>query len=281
VTRLSATLGVVRPEHVLAADWLHEAWEPARVAELLALFDAAGADYRIDLQTTAFKEVKEQLLEGKLPRLEGLEAGAAAAAGAAAEVFTEPWFGMEAASMRVPEKLTRSWAAGEVASDLGLPPRNPYIPSDFSLRCDEAAASDPAAAAPEGAAGEGAAGLPLVLATPPTLILDQPGELGFREGWSKSLLLEPWVCVALKTLKVYLSFLTTPNLPPNPKPPRPPPLAQAGHPLPPAPRPLLLPPRQPRRLQLAARRRADGAVAQAGGGRPERGRLPGRRGGCV
>ena len=194
MTRLSSTLGVVAPRHVLAADWLHEAWRPERVAELLALFDAAGGRYRIDLMTTAYEAgAKPQLLAGALPRREAAGAGggaadgagaqppeAAAAAAPAAAVLTEPWFGMEAVTLELPAWLTESWAAAPVPPELALPPPNPYIPSDFSLACDaEAGGPERAAAAADAAAAAAAvaAGVPAVLATPPELVIDEPGAL--------------------------------------------------------------------------------------------------------
>jgi hypothetical protein len=198
VTRLAATLGVVAPQHVLAADWLHEAWEPERVKELLGSFSPGGGSYRIDLLTTAFKELKGQLLDGSLPKLEegggskGAAPAAAASGGAAAApaVFTEPWFGMEAIALPLPDALTAAWAAAPPAPELALPPRNPYIPSDFSLCCD-AGTDGATAAAAAGAAGPAdaeaealaaAEGLPVVLATPPVLVLDEPGGGPWRWG---------------------------------------------------------------------------------------------------
>lgn len=222
VTRLAATLGVVAPQHVLAADWLHEAWEPERVAQLLGAFSATSGSYRIDLMTTEFKTAMQQLKERKLPLPGGAAAAAPAGAvngaasgaanGAAADgtangalgVYTEPWFGMEAASLRLPEELTRSWAEAEASADLALPPPNPYIPSDFSLCCDAGGAAAPAAAGGAvGGAGEGvvvegwlaevAKGLPVVLATPPDMLVDEPGgwrrECGCERGHPFS---EPW-----------------------------------------------------------------------------------------
>ncbi|KAI8472962.1 MAG: Metalloenzyme, LuxS/M16 peptidase-like protein [Monoraphidium minutum] len=181
VTRLAATLGVVAPQHVLAADWLHEAWEPERVAQLLGGFSPGGGSYRVDLQTTDFKTIRDQLEAGSLPRLGGGAEGGAVPNGSAAnggggggrlEVFTEPWFGMDAAALTLPAALTAGWAEAAVAPDLGLPPPNPYIPSDFSL-VDGGGGGDAAGAA---AAAEAAAqGLGVVLATPPELVLDEPG----------------------------------------------------------------------------------------------------------
>jgi hypothetical protein len=117
------------------------------------------------------------------------------------ELFTEPWFAMEALRCPLPDALTQQWAEGDVADELALPPRNPFITTDFTLKA--AAASDggctTGAAAAEaagrgggGAGGEAAAAAALpawvlaggggrpahldcVLSAPPAMIVDEPG----------------------------------------------------------------------------------------------------------
>jgi hypothetical protein len=351
VTRLSATLGVVKPEHVLAADWLHEAWEPERVTQLLATFSPLAGSYRVDLLTNDFKGLTEQLLDGKLPRLEGgqqpdsqqgQDQAAAGAKGAAgARVFTEPWFGMEGAALRLPEQLTGSWAEAKVAADLALPPPNPYIPSDFSLCADAVGAPappqngvppqqqngglspSPRGGALVGEASQGALegwqdaamGLAVVLASPPALVLDEPGALSWglwqrrfgkaaKDGERRACEDQSWrrieaglgscICnasrsigdaqratvldVLLRNEYSHASSSLSPRHPARSSQTlalcRPAPLAQARHALPPAARPLLLPPGQHSRLRVAARGRAGVPLAEAGGGRPQRGRLP-------
>jgi hypothetical protein len=298
---------VVAPQHVLAADWLHESWEPERVAQLLAGFSPQSGSYRIDLLTTAFKDLKSQLLDGALPQLDAPDANRTAAeaaghepgaaAGAHAAVLAEPWFGMEAAALSVPEALTAAWDAATAPPELRLPPRNPYIASDFSLCCDEGGAG-PDAAARGAATAEAAAaalaaaeGLPVVLATPPALVLDEPGAGGVGRGpgeggqengerivrakrKSKASCCSGFVLrrPPLLPFASRAPFKTfTPRF-------RPAPVAQGGLPLPAAARALLLPAGERLGLRLPARGRAVRAVAETRGGRPERGRLHGGRG---
>lgn len=99
-------------------------------------------------------------------------------------------------------RLHRSWADAKPSADIALPQRNDYLPTDFTLRCDQQAAqqapagaeqqADGGAAAPNGkqqaaadggqqqANGDGAgaaAAESSAFPSPPTLLLDEPGGL--------------------------------------------------------------------------------------------------------
>lgn len=107
----------------------------------------------------------------------------------------------------LPRSLPRSWADAKPSADIALPQRNDYLPTDFTLRCDQQAAqpapdgaeqqADGGAAAPNGkqqAAAEGgqqqangdgagaAAAESTAFPSPPTLLLDEPGGLMWEPG---------------------------------------------------------------------------------------------------
>ena len=106
----------------------------------------------------------------------------------------EPWFDMAAVSWELPDDLTSSWATGDISTDLALPPHNPYVPTDFTLKGPPPAAA--AAGGDAAAGGEGEkqqqeiAALPawvlspvggrpssinVLLSSPPGMILDAQG----------------------------------------------------------------------------------------------------------
>ena len=47
---------------------------------------------------------------------------------------TEPWFDLPYVATSVPKALLADWEAAVPSPELALPPRNSYLPSDFSLR---------------------------------------------------------------------------------------------------------------------------------------------------
>ena len=53
---------------------------------------------------------------------------------------TEPWFELPYVTASIPTGLLQEWdgAGSNVCPELDLPPRNDFIPTDFSLRCEEA-----------------------------------------------------------------------------------------------------------------------------------------------
>lgn len=85
----------------------------------------------------------------------------------------EPWFEMPALAMPLPESLSNAWATQSIDPTLRLPPVNPYVPTDFSLRASAEARAEGEAAAREALAAQ--LGLPVVLSMPPTMLLDKPG----------------------------------------------------------------------------------------------------------
>ncbi|KAK9808961.1 hypothetical protein WJX72_007074 [[Myrmecia] bisecta] len=143
VTRLAADLHTYAPEHIVNGSFLYDKWDPELVQSLLDRL--TPSEMRIDLQTSAFEQLK---------------ATWAGKAGSTQSV--EPWFDLPYMQLDVPKELLEEWSAGTASSpDLVLPPRNQYIPSDFSLRCDDnpadgAEASTSGRETHAGAAGEAA-----------------------------------------------------------------------------------------------------------------------------
>ncbi|KAG2444954.1 hypothetical protein HXX76_001690 [Chlamydomonas incerta] len=162
VSRLAGVLHHTDPAHVLVADYLHEAWDPAQVQQLLACMDpdpsapGGGAAFRLDLMTRRYEEVRAGLM------------GVMGGGGGGAREETEPWFGLQVVVAQLPDALCAEWASQPALPELTLPPRNPYLPTDFSLRCDDPdVPPEPPAELP--------AGVTSLLATPPQLLLDRPG----------------------------------------------------------------------------------------------------------
>ena len=182
--RLAADARRYPPSDTLAGPYRHDEWDPALVADLTARLSPGGA--RLDLQTSAAAGV---LPPPAAPKGGGggkgeggkEEVGGAPAApppaptapppGRLAEWVTapgatkgvEPWFGLPYAAVPLPADLLAGWgaaAAGEggegaesdgPAPALALPAPNPFIPTDFSLRCEdggEGAAATAGAASP-------------------------------------------------------------------------------------------------------------------------------------
>ena len=67
------------------------------------------------------------------------------------DIQQEPWFGMPYATSPIAPELLKQWGATPPSPDLQLPPKNDFIPTDFSLRSDDTAtastsnSSEPAA----------------------------------------------------------------------------------------------------------------------------------------
>lgn len=106
----------------------------------------ALSTYRVDLLTKSFPTLKQQLQQQhqqqqpqqRQPATDQAPAGHDSMSQPVlfddTSYFTEPWFNMEGASMQLPEQLVSSWHDADVSSDLSLPPPNPYLPCDFSIK---------------------------------------------------------------------------------------------------------------------------------------------------
>ena len=121
--RLAHTMPHYAPEHALSGPFLHDEWDEGLVEGLVARMAPASA--RLDLRTSSAGAA--------------LDAWVAALPGAVKA--TEPWFGFDYVAAPVPAGVVAAWEAACAPSarpaDLALPPPNPFIPTDFTLRCDD------------------------------------------------------------------------------------------------------------------------------------------------
>jgi hypothetical protein len=123
-----------------------------QVMELLGNMHPTNSSYRIDLLTKSYTQLKEQLLQtthtintsSSTSGANGAMALGALAGSGPVTQLTEPWFGFDAISVPLPDQLTASWASSGEGDELGLPPPNPYIPTDFNLKFTAEAAARPA-----------------------------------------------------------------------------------------------------------------------------------------
>ena len=94
--------------------------DPLQVEELLDCMQPAAV--RLDLQTSAFDQLKQH-----------------------GQPSTEPWFDVPFAQCPVPAACLaawqEAWESRSPRADLALPPRNEFLPSDFSLRSEERGSS--------------------------------------------------------------------------------------------------------------------------------------------
>jgi insulysin len=81
------------------------------------------------------------------------------------EWITEKWYGAKHRSVKIPDNLLTEWSnPSEIDSRLALPKLNEFIPSDFSLRCDQEPISDDS---PKPTAD--------VAIDPPAVLVERPG----------------------------------------------------------------------------------------------------------
>ncbi|KAL6756038.1 hypothetical protein V8C86DRAFT_3157294 [Haematococcus lacustris] len=145
VTRLAGPLHLVAPHHALCHEFLHNHYDPQleersrphashvktvkmpltppdappadvclalQISRLLDCMHPSLSAYRIDLLTRSFEEVKAVLGAGWAGPLQQAH---------------EPWFNMDAA-------WVESWAKPFAPPELRLPPPNPYLPTDFTVK---------------------------------------------------------------------------------------------------------------------------------------------------
>ena len=107
VTELSTNMMVFDPQHVVSGEYVHEEWDPALVSTVLAALTPRNAVF--ELQSSSFQaEDMDQ---------------------------EEPWFEIPYRAERLDGSILERWEQSEGAVEgLALPPRNLYIPKDFSLR---------------------------------------------------------------------------------------------------------------------------------------------------
>ncbi|CAI5991840.1 unnamed protein product, partial [Closterium sp. NIES-64] len=93
--------------HVIAGDYIHDKWDPDRIAYLLSLLSPHSV--RLDLLTHSFDHTREGILK-------------------------EPWFDVPYTTTLLSPALLDQWASDTwLSPDLRMPPPNEFIPTDFSL----------------------------------------------------------------------------------------------------------------------------------------------------
>ena len=106
VTGIATNLQRYPPEHCLSADFLHDEWDSELVGSILGLLVPGAA--RVDLQSSFFK--------GWV----GLDQ-------------EEPWFKIPYSERELPPEVLEAWSSHPAVPELQLPPRNDFLPTDFSL----------------------------------------------------------------------------------------------------------------------------------------------------
>jgi len=146
-------------EHTLQGMYLHEEFDPKLINELLSRMTTTAV--RVDLQTKNYEVCCQRLAEIVADSSEhgSVEVGRANGGKQTADKEErkkmngdhfdnkviqkgeEPWFNIPFVTTIVPEKMIKSWSLDESERDstqgkLCLPPPNPYLASDFTLKCE-------------------------------------------------------------------------------------------------------------------------------------------------
>ncbi|KAG7670534.1 hypothetical protein Ndes2526B_g00294 [Nannochloris sp. 'desiccata'] len=151
-------------EHTLQGMYLHEDFDPKLIKELLNKMSTTAL--RIDLQTKNYEACYQRLAEivvqcsenggvehdttedgtGKVDNEEGkkMKNGIYFNSTSIIQKGEEPWFGIPFVTTIVPQEMIKKWSLDESERDstqgkLRLPPPNPYLASDFTLKCEETA----------------------------------------------------------------------------------------------------------------------------------------------
>ena len=106
VTGIATNLQRYPPEHCLSAEFMHDEWDSELVGSILGLLVPGAA--RVDLQSSFFKGWG------------GLDQ-------------EEPWFKIPYSEQELPPGVLEAWRSYPAVPELQLPPRNDFLPTDFSL----------------------------------------------------------------------------------------------------------------------------------------------------
>ncbi|CAI7799723.1 unnamed protein product [Closterium sp. NIES-54] len=117
--RLAGNMFYYPKRHVIAGDYIHDKWDPHRIAYLLSLLSPHSV--RLDLLTHSFDHTREGILK-------------------------EPWFDVPYTTTLLSPALLDQWASDTwLNPDLLMPPPNEFIPTDFSLRPSSSSTAAPTA----------------------------------------------------------------------------------------------------------------------------------------
>lgn len=174
VADLSSDMHIYPVHHAVAATYLYKVWDPQLVSSLLSEMTPEKA--RIDLQVAEYSDCVQGLKDiivtmcrdkKKKKNKEGDEV-------AAVEEKQEKWFKFQYAVADVPDKLIQHWKTISPGKDLSLPPKNNYLPTDFSLK----SIINSTTTTPDMSGDymkEQQQGATTVFPSPPTLLIDTPG----------------------------------------------------------------------------------------------------------
>ena len=120
VAQIASDMHIYPVEHALAGSYLHLDFDQGLINDLLA--EMTPKLVRLELQTRDFEGCLSQAHTDE--RLQDITVG------------EEPWFSFPFASCALPPNLVEQWDACTWSTDLQLPPRNPYLPTNFDIICD-------------------------------------------------------------------------------------------------------------------------------------------------
>ena len=134
VAQMAGDMHLYPLEHTLVGAYLHEEFDPELISNLLDKMTPGSV--RLDLQTKAFEECKKVFLEEILGGDGNGADGNGVTAAEGVKIGEEPWFKIPFLLAPLPQTILTEWtsATKPPPEDLSLPPPNPYLPSDFTLK---------------------------------------------------------------------------------------------------------------------------------------------------
>jgi nardilysin len=171
VADLSSDMHTYPVHHAVAATYLYENWDPQLVNSLLSEMTPEKA--RIDLQVAEYNDCVQGLKDIIVTM--GGEKKKKVEEVAVVEEKQEEWFNFPYAVANVPEKLIEQWKTVTPGNDLCLPPKNNYLPTDFSLKSIIKSPTTAIAIDMNGDHMEQNQAATTVFPSPPNLLIDTPG----------------------------------------------------------------------------------------------------------
>ena len=143
VAQIAGDLHTYPTHHALIGPYIHDEFDPEHIKSLLNEYlNPNTTAVRVEVQTKRTEACRCQL-DALLARDDTSTAGNDLQSGPTVEMGEEPWFKIPYTCAVLPQSFVqKEWGSGAGAGgaggagtdDLSLPPPNPYLPSDFSLR---------------------------------------------------------------------------------------------------------------------------------------------------
>jgi nardilysin len=150
VQELAVNLRIFKAQDILEGDYLHEEWDPKLVSEILGYF--TPSNMRVEVQSSNFKDEDFSL--------------------------NEPWFNFPYSAEKLDQEALERLGTFSGVAGLGLPDRNEFLPSDFSIKAQDFIQGEREQYEEAGTFG---APTPEALLAPPSLIWRK----GNLEAWYK------------------------------------------------------------------------------------------------